>query len=72
MLHRKHTSLSLGRRFSQDPYDAEEPDPQKTMSLKSSLWELEIVLVHHYDQRVRDFAKILKTELLSRPTQLKA
>ena len=42
------------------------------MALKSSLWELEIVLVHHYDQRVRDYAKILKTELLSRPTLLKA
>ena len=42
------------------------------MALKSSLWELEIVLVHHFDQRVRDFAKILKTELLSRPSMLKA
>lgn len=41
------------------------------MAMKSSLWELEVVLVHHYDQRVRDFAKILKTDLLARPTSLK-
>lgn len=27
LLHRKHTSLSLGKRFSEDPYDAEEKDP---------------------------------------------
>lgn len=68
LLHRKHTSLSLGKRFSEDPYDAEEKDPLMTMALKSSLWELEVVLTHHADQSVRDFAKILKTEILSRPT----
>jgi len=72
LLHRKHTSISLGRRFSEDPFDAEEKDPRMTRALKSSLWELEVVLLHHYDQRVRDFAKILKTELLARPTLLKA
>ena len=72
LLHRKHTSLSLGKRFSDDPYDANEPDPSQTMALKSSLWELEVVLIHHYDQRVRDFGKILKTELLARPTNMKA
>lgn len=72
LLHRKHTSLSLGKRFSEDPYDADEKDPMETKALKSSLWEFEVVLVHHYDQSVRDFAKILKTELLSKPTQLKA
>ena len=71
LLHRKHTSLSIGKRFSDDPYDANEEDPLLTMAMKSSLWELEVVLVHHYDQRVRDFAKILKTDLLARPTSLK-
>lgn len=72
MLHRKHTSISLGKRFAEDPYDAEETDPLLTMALKSSLWELEVVLTSHTDQSVRDFAKILKTEILTRPTQLKA
>ncbi len=67
MIHRKHTSISLGKRFSEDPYEATETDPMLTKALKSSLWELEVVLNHHYDQRVRDFAKILKTEILSRP-----
>jgi len=49
LVHRKHTSISLGKRFAEDPYDAEERDPLQTMALKSSLWELEVVLVHHYD-----------------------
>lgn len=49
MLHRKHTSISLGKRFSDDPYDATETDPLQTKALKSSLWELEIVLANHYD-----------------------
>ena len=72
MLHRKHTTISLGRRFSEDPYDAEIDDPKVTKALKSSLWELEVILLHHVDQRVRDYAKILKTEVLARPTMLKA
>ena len=49
MIHRKTTSLSLGKRLSSDPYDAEEPDPLLTKALKSSLWELEIVMKQHYD-----------------------
>ena len=44
MLHRKHTSISLGRRFAEDPYDADEKDPRLTKALKSSLWELDVVL----------------------------
>ena len=49
LLHRKHTSISLGKRLSQDPYLADEIDPLKTLALKSSLWELEVVMVNHYD-----------------------
>ena len=72
LLHRKQTSISLGKRFSEDPYDANEPDPALTKALKSSLWELDTLLVNHYDQRVRDYARVLKTELLSKPTDKKA
>jgi len=72
LLHRKHTSISLGHRFAEDPYDANEADPRLTKALKSSLWELDVILVNHFDQRVRDYAKILKTELLLKPTDKKA
>lgn len=30
------------------------------------------MLTNHYDQRVRDYARVLKTELLSKPTDKKA
>ena len=72
LLHRKQTSISLGKRFSEDPYDANQSDPALTKALKSSLWELDTVLTNHYDQRVRDYARVLKTELLSKPTDKKA
>ena len=44
LIHRKTTSISLGKRLSVDPFDAEEPDPLLTKSLKSSLWEIEIIM----------------------------
>lgn len=44
LIHRKTTSLSLGKRLSSDPYNADETDPLLSKALKSSLWELEIVM----------------------------
>ena len=49
LIHRRATSLSLGKRLSTDPYDADEPDPLLSRALKSSLWELEIVMKQHFD-----------------------
>lgn len=63
LIHRKKTSLSLGIQLTVDPYKESESDPMNALALKSSLWELEIVMKTHYDQRVRDFCKILKTDL---------
>ena len=49
LIHRKTTSLSLGKRLSVDPYHAEEPDPLLSRALKSSLWELDVVMRQHFD-----------------------
>lgn len=68
MLHRKSTSISLGRRMTVDPYLSDESDPLKTRALKSSLWELDVLVREHTDQRVRDFSKLLKTDFISKPT----
>lgn len=72
LIHRKHTSISLGKRLTMDPYDATETDPLKAKAMKSSLWELEIVMQQHYDQRVRDFAKVLKTDIGAKKDFIKA
>jgi len=71
LLHRKKTSMSLGLHLSIDPYKDSETDPLNSCALKSSLWELEIVMKTHYDQRVRDYCKLLKTDLGSRTNFVK-
>jgi hypothetical protein len=72
LLHRKKTSLSLGIQLSNDPYRDQEADPINALALRSSLWELEIVMKTHYDQRVRDYCKMLKTDIASRTNFIKA
>ena len=64
LIHRKTTSINLGKRLTVDPFNSEEPDPLLTKSLKSSLWEIEILMKQHHDQRVRDFCKIFKTDII--------
>jgi len=71
LIHRKKTSLSIGIQLSTDPYLQNESDPLQTLALKSSLWELEILMRTHYDQRIRDFCKILKTDLVGRSNFIK-
>lgn len=49
LLHRKKTSLSLGIQLTTDPYRESELEPMNTLALRSSLWELEIIMKTHYD-----------------------
>ena len=44
LLHRKKTSMSLGIQLSIDPFKDKETDPMGAFALKSSLWELEIIM----------------------------
>lgn len=46
-----------------DPYLEEESDPLKTRAMKSCLWEMEALLKSHYDERIRNYAKVFKTDL---------
>lgn len=71
LIHRKKTSMSLGINLANDPYKENEVDPLNAVALKSSLWELEIVMKSHYDQSVRDFCKVLKTDLMARSNLIK-
>ena len=72
LLHRKKTSMSLGLHLTSDPFKEAEADPLEAHALKSSLWELEILMKTHYDYRVRDYCKILKTDIQSRTNFIKA
>ena len=36
----------------------------ETKALRSSLWELEVIMREHYDQNVRQYAKVFKTDFL--------
>jgi U3 small nucleolar RNA-associated protein 19 len=49
LIHRKKTSMSMGIHLSNDPYKETEADPLMSFALKSSLWELDLVMKQHYD-----------------------
>lgn len=44
LLTRNENSLSLGITLTQDPFKANEADPLETRALRSSLWEVAIVM----------------------------
>lgn len=71
LVHRRKTSLSCGLRLSTDPFKADETDALKTFAMKSSLWEMEIVMRQHFDQRVRDFLKLFKQDFLHKTNMFK-
>ena len=60
-----HRPVKLGRKnyVSKDPFDEDEVDPMDTQAIKSCLWELEVIMKHHYDSRIRNFTKIFKTDI---------
>ena len=72
LIHRKKTSMSMGKRLASDPFLASETDPLSTKALKSSLWEVEILMRKHHDMRVRDFTKMFKTNFTGKCNFFKA
>ena len=72
LVQRKKLALSTGIRLSSDPYKENEKDPLLAKALKSSLWEIQILMKKHYDQRVRDFCKLFRTNFLGKTVFYKA
>jgi len=62
----------MGKRLASDPFLASETDPLSTKALKSSLWEVEILMRKHHDMRVRDFTKMFKTNFTGKCNFFKA
>ncbi len=71
LITRSKNSLSLGLTLTDDPFTANESDPLKTKALRSSLWEVEILMRQHYDSRIRDFCKLFKTDLKAKTNVVK-
>ena len=59
-------------RLASDPYKANEKDPLLAKALKSSLWEIQILMTKHYDQRVRDFCKLFRADFLRKTVFFKS
>ena len=58
--------------MTKDPYIEEEQDPLESRASKSCLWEVEIIMKQHYHKKVRDFAKIFKTDLMKKTSFFKS
>ena len=61
LIHRKSKDGVL-KSYEKDPYLENEEDPINSKALKSCLWEIEALIKHHYDERVRSYCKVFKTE----------
>ena len=49
-----------------DSFREDEADPMKTKASHSSLWELESIMKEHIDSKVRNYAKVLKTDFMKK------
>ena len=54
-----------------DPFKSDETDPLQTNALKSSLWEIDTVIRQHFDNNVRQYAKVFKTDFLRKSALFK-
>ena len=57
---------------SKDPFNEEEDDPMETKAYNSSLWEIDLLMRHHYDSNVRNYLKIFKTDFMKKTAFIKA
>ena len=44
----------------------------KTRAMKSCLWEIELIMKSHYDEKVRTYCKVFKTNFLQKEAFFKA
>eukprot|EP00356_Strombidium_inclinatum_P012859 CAMPEP_0170496338 /NCGR_PEP_ID=MMETSP0208-20121228/21063_1 /TAXON_ID=197538 /ORGANISM="Strombidium inclinatum, Strain S3" /LENGTH=154 /DNA_ID=CAMNT_0010772853 /DNA_START=905 /DNA_END=1366 /DNA_ORIENTATION=+ len=63
LVERKRKIHKPARQFEEDPYKAKEADPLKTKALKSSLWEIDVIMKDEFDEAVRNYAKLFKGDL---------
>lgn len=71
MISRKQLDNKTIRTIKKDPYREDETDPMESKALHSCLWEIETIMKQHYDQKVRDYAKIFKTDLFKKTSFFK-
>lgn len=57
--------------FHSDPYNEEEKDPLQTKAIKSCLWELDLIIKSHWDEKVRNYCKVMKTDFMRKESFFK-
>lgn len=67
----RNQKLGLQRCTDKDPFLEDEEDPIESRALKSCLWELDVIMKHHYDERVRSYCKVFKTDILRKQASFK-
>eukprot|EP00347_Sterkiella_histriomuscorum_P012185 403369569 len=72
LVSRKKLDKKQIRSIKNDPYREDEADPMESRALHSCLWEIEILMKQHFDSKVRDFAKIFKTDLHKKTSYFKS
>ena len=63
LIHRRRKIFKENPTFESDPYNAKEEDPLKSKAMKSSMWELDLVMKDEFDEQVRNYTKLLKGDL---------
>ena len=63
MIERKRKIYKQPKQFTSDPFKASEPNPLKAKALKSSLWEIDVVMKDEFDEQVRNYTKLFKGDL---------
>jgi len=63
LIHRKRKLYKENPTFETDPYKDSEPDPSRAKALKSSLWELDTLMKHEFDEQVRKYSKLFKGDI---------
>lgn len=70
LIHRK-LKESDSKVLEKDPYQEDEVDPLEARALKSCLWEIDALMKHHYDERVRTYCKVFKSQFQSKEAFIK-
>lgn len=64
---KKHEDSNMTSKIlTKDPYRENELDPMESKALLSSLWEVDLIMKSHYDESVRNYCKLFKSDMLKK------
>uniref|UniRef100_A0A7S3CN84 CCAAT-binding factor domain-containing protein n=1 Tax=Strombidium rassoulzadegani TaxID=1082188 RepID=A0A7S3CN84_9SPIT len=63
LIHRKRKIFKENPTLQTDPFRETEANPLKSRAIRSSLWELDILMKQEFDGAVRNYSKLLQGDL---------